>query len=50
MPGLSEPHQPVTALPAEDVFTALETSRRGLSRAQSDDQPGSAEDLLQQPG
>ncbi|MGA5443551.1 cation-translocating P-type ATPase [Streptomyces griseoincarnatus] len=37
MPGLSEPHQPVTALPAEDVFTALETSRRGLSRAQAHD-------------
>ncbi|MFF5607268.1 cation-transporting P-type ATPase [Streptomyces cellulosae] len=39
MTGQPGPRPPVTELPADDVFTALETSRRGLSRAQAEDRP-----------
>ncbi|MYQ31793.1 HAD-IC family P-type ATPase [Streptomyces sp. SID4956] len=35
--GLPGPRPPVTELPADDVFTTLETSRRGLSRTQAED-------------
>lgn len=37
--GQPGPRPPVTDLPADDVFTAVETSRRGLSRTQAEDRP-----------